>query len=189
MLLPLIDAIYWLTLSAWFGAVLVSAMIPPIIHKTINDADPTLPLVLSVNLDKQHSILLAGGVVSEILKMLFRLEAICALVFLPALVGKWFMVDVTGPNVIMPLMVTALYLISVAFVLYGWRVVYPKVIRHRERYIENADDPDIANAELDSFDRYSIELFAVVRNLLFSLLGAVLFSAALPPYVQRLTAS
>jgi hypothetical protein len=179
MLQPLIDALYWLTLSAWFGAVLISAVVPPVILRVIRQADPTLPRVLSVNLDKQHSTLLAGDVVGEILQTLFRLEWICAIGFFLPLVGRWFYADRTGANLVFPLMVSALYLLAVAFLFYGSRIVWPKVLAHRTKYVENADDPDIANAELDHFDRYSGELFSVVRNMLFALLGAILFSAVM----------
>ena len=74
----LVQALFWLTLSTWFGAVLFSAIVPPILLRVIREADPTLPRVLSVNLDKQHSTLLAGMVVSELLHTLFRVEAVCA---------------------------------------------------------------------------------------------------------------
>ncbi len=185
-MLPLIDTLYWLALSTWFGCVLISAIVPPIIFRKIAEADPTLPRVLSVNLDKQHSTLLAGDVVSEILHTLFRLEWICAIGFFFPLVGKWFYVDRSGGKIVLPLMVTALYVLAVAFLFYGSRVVWPKVIEHRTKYLEHADEPDIANAELDQFDRYSGELSSVVRNMLFALLGTLLFSTVLRPMVQTI---
>ncbi len=183
-MLPLIDTLYWRARAPGFGCVLTSAIVPPIVFRKIREADPTLPRVLSVNLDKQHSTLLAGDVVREILQVLFRLEAICAIGFLLPLVGKWFYVDRSGVLILLPLMVTALYVLAMAFLFYGWRVVWPKVIDHRTKYLEHADEPDIANAELDQFDRYSNELFAVVRNMLFALLGTILFSAVLRPVTQ-----
>lgn len=189
MLQPLIDALFWLTLATWFGCVLTSAVLPPIILKTIRDADPTLPRVLSVNLDKQHSTLLAGSVVGAILAAMFRLQAICAGVFVLPLIGKivmlvrFYLVDRDQTKLILSLIIGVLYLGATAFLLYGWRVVWPRVMKHRETYIANADDPDVANAELDAFDRYSHELGAIIRNVLFCLLGVLLFSAALPPVV------
>ena len=179
----LIDALFWLALATWFGAVLMSAIAPHIIVRSIREADPTLPLVLSVNLDRQHSVLLAGSVVSDLMATLFRIQGLCAAAFLPALVGKWFFVQLSGGRFMLPMLVSALYIGGVTFLGYGWRIVWPKVIRHRNAYIENADDPDVANAELDLFDRYQGELFAVVRNLLFTLLGMLLFAAALQPKV------
>ncbi|MGN6506758.1 MAG: hypothetical protein ACTHM6_14460 [Tepidisphaeraceae bacterium] len=184
----LVQALFWLTLSTWFGAVLFSAIVPPILLRVIREADPTLPRVLSVNLDKQHSTLLAGMVVSELLHTLFRVEAVCAAVLFPTLVAEWFTVDRTMPNVVLPIVVSGLYVIAVVILAYGWRIVWPKVIEHRQKYIDNADNPDVANAELDAFDRYSNELFSVVRNLLFAVMGMILFSASFQPYVLSLTA-
>ncbi|HEX8340422.1 MAG TPA: hypothetical protein VF624_05895 [Tepidisphaeraceae bacterium] len=178
-MLALIDAVYFLTLATWFAAALGSAIIPPVILRTIREADPTLPRVLSVNLDRQHATLLGGTVVSEIVQIMFRLEAVCALVFLPALIAKWFFVDRTFPLLVQPLIVTAIYIAATAFLLYGWRVVWPKAVRHRAAYIEVADDVDKANAELDLFDRYNHEVDAVVRNMVFIVMGLLLFSTAL----------
>lgn len=176
-----VDAIYWLALSTWFGTVLLSVIAPPVILRTIREADPTLPRVLSVNLDQQHSVLLASNVIIEILKTLFRLQGVCALAFLPALVAKWFITDLLELRLLVPILVSALYVIAVGFHLYAWRVVVPKVIGHRAKFIEHADDPDVANAELDQFDKYSAEASGVIRNLLFTLLGMLLFSSAMLP--------
>lgn len=181
MLLQLIDAIYWLSLATWFGCVLCCAVVPPIVLRVITQADPTLPRVLSVNLDKQHSVLLAGDVVGAILSTLFRVQTVCCLAFLPVLIAKWFTVDLTGQRIAMPILLSALFVMAAAFMFYGSRVVWPKVLAHRQTYLDNADNPDIANAELDQFDRYSNELFSVVRNLLFALIGMLIFSAALRP--------
>ena len=182
----LIDALYWLCLATWFGAVLFSAVAPPIIIRVIRGADPTLPRVLSVNLDHQHSTLLGGSVVAELLQLLFRIQAACAAGFLPVLIAKWFTVERTGPHLFIPIMVTALYVGATAFLLYGWRIVWPKVMQHRDTYIDNADDVDKANAELDLFDRYSGETASIFRNLLAMLLGMILFSAALAPHIATL---
>jgi hypothetical protein len=178
-MLALVDAIYWLALATWFAAALGSAIVPPVILRTIREADPTLPRVLSVNLDRQHATLLGGTVVSEIVAIMFRLEAVCALVFLPALVVKWFYVPRSFPLLLQPLIVTAIYIAAMAFLFYGWRVVWPRAVKHRAKYIDVADDVDKANAELDLFDRYNHEVDVVVRNMVFIVMGLLLFSAAL----------
>lgn len=184
----LIESIYWLALSTWFGCVLMSAIAPLIILRITKDADPTLPRVLSVNLDSQHSTLLASMIVGDLLATLFKLEAVCAAVLLPALVGQWFLVERTGPAVALPILVSGLYVAGVIFLIYTWRVVLAKVLSHRAKYIEHADDPDVANAELDAFDRYSHVLFGMVRNLLFALLGMILFSANFMPHAEAFAA-
>jgi hypothetical protein len=189
MLLPLIDAIYWLSLATWFGCVLSCAVVPPIVLRVIRESDPTLPRVLSVNLDKQHSTLLAGDVVGAILSTLFRLQGVCCVAFLPVLIVKWFTIDLGGQRVAMPVLLSALYVLASLFMFYGWRIVWPKVLQHRQTYLDNADNPDVANAELDQFDRYSSELFSIVRNLLFALIGMLIFSAALRPVAVSLVSN
>lgn len=186
---PLVAAWYWLALSTWFGAVLMSAIAPPVILRVVLRADPTLPRVLSVNLDRQHSTLLASDIVGELLAVLFRLQGVCAAVLAPALVAQWFLVNRTGLAVALPVLVSGLFVGAVALLLYGWRNVLTKVMAHRTAYIERADDPDTANPELDQFDRYSAELSAVVRNLLFALLGMILFSVNFLPYSQAFGAN
>lgn len=181
MLVSLLEAWYWLALAGWFACVLSSAVIPPVVFRAIREADPTLPRVLSVNLDTQHSTLLAGDVVRAILSVFFGLQTVCCAAFLPALISKWFLVDLSGQKIFFPIIVSGLYLFSAAFMIYGRWVVWPKVLKHRKKYLDQADHPDIANAELDLFDRYSNELYSVVRNLLFATIGMLIFSAALPP--------
>ncbi|MGC4032569.1 MAG: hypothetical protein QM754_12715 [Tepidisphaeraceae bacterium] len=182
----LVLSLFWLALSTWFGCVLLSAIVPPIILRVTRTADPTLPRVLSVNLDQQHSTLLASQIVGELLSTLFKLEGVCAIALLPALVGQWFIIDRQGLNLLLPILVSGLYVGSVACLLYGWHVVWPKVLAHRTKYIENADDVDVANAELDQFDLYSHQMSAVVRNLLFALMGMILFAANFVPAGQSL---
>ena len=96
----LVAAWYWLALSTWFGAVLMSAIAPPVILRVIQRADPTLLRVLSVNLDRQHSTLLASEIVGELLAVLFRVQVACAAVLLPALIAQWFLVDRTGDGTV-----------------------------------------------------------------------------------------
>src|SRR4051794_14075857 len=84
---------YWLALSTWFGGVLFVAVAAPVVFRTIRDADPTLPKVLSVNLDGQHATLLAGTIVGNILEVLRRVQVLCAGVLLLAIVGQWFLID------------------------------------------------------------------------------------------------
>jgi len=64
---------------------------------------------------------------------------------------------------------------------YDWRVVWPKVWKYRQEYLEHADEPDVANPALDQFDKYQGESITVLRNILFLLLGMILFSANIRP--------
>jgi hypothetical protein len=172
---------YWLALATWFGAVLFVALAPPIIQRTVRSSNPILPGVLSVNLEGQHGTLLAGSIVADLLAPLVRIELACAGVLLLAIAAQWFLVDLHGANVAAQIGRTAMYLAAVGLLVYDWRVVWPKVWKYRQEYLDHADEPDVANPALDQFDRYQAESTTVLRNILFLLLGMILFSANIRP--------
>lgn len=180
----LVQILYWLALSTWFGGVLFVAIAAPIIFRTIREGDPVLPAVLSVNLEGQHATLLAGSVVANLLRTLLRVELICAGVLAVVIIAQWFFVDLSGWNLILPVLRTALYLAAVALVIYDWRVVWPKVWKFRQEYIDNADEPEVANVAKDEFDRYHAESVRILSVVLALLLGIILFSGNI-----RLTAA
>src|SRR5437868_4161395 len=99
-----IQVTYWLALSTWFGGVLFIAIAAPIIFRTIMDADPTLPKVLSVNLEGQHGTLLAGTIVGNLLAMLGRVQLACAGVLLPVIGAQWFYIPHTGIDLVLPIL-------------------------------------------------------------------------------------
>lgn len=171
-----IQIAYWLALSTWFGGVLFIAIAAPIIFRTIREADPTLPKVLSVNLEGQHATLLAGTIVGQILTVLSRIQMLCAGVMLLAILGQWFYIDRNGLNLIFPILRSAMFLVAVGFLFYDARFVWPKIVKYRDEYIEHADEPDIANPAKEQFDRYHHESVGILRNILFLLLGIILFS-------------
>lgn len=171
-----IQIAYWLALSTWFGGVLFVAIAAPIIFRTVREADPTLPRVLSVNLEGQHATLLAGTIVANLISTLFTIELLCAGVLLFAILGQWFFVDRTGMDLLLPLVRTALFLGAVGFVLYDWRVLWPRIIRYRDEYIEHADEPEVANPAKDQFDRYQQDSVRLLSIVLAMLLGLILFS-------------
>src|SRR5690348_16751309 len=86
-----VQIIYWLALSTWFGGVLFIAIAAPIIFRTIRESNPLLPTVLSVNLEGQHGTLLAGSIVSNLLGMLLKVEMICAAALLLTIIVQWVM--------------------------------------------------------------------------------------------------
>src|SRR5258707_12113971 len=73
-----IQITYWLALSTWFGSVLFLAVAWPVIYRTVREADPVLPEVLSVNLEGQHGSLLAGTIFANPIGMLTRGQFIFA---------------------------------------------------------------------------------------------------------------
>lgn len=175
-LIHLIQILYWLALATWFGGVLFVAVAAPIIFRTVRESNPVLPEVLSVNLEGQHGTLLAGSIVGNLLGMLVRVELVCAGVLLLPLIAHWFRIDISGPNIVFPVVRSALYLAAVALVIYDWRVVWPKVWKYRQEYIDNADEPEIANPAKDQFDRYHGESVRILSIVLALLLGMILFS-------------
>ncbi len=176
----IVQILYWLALSTWFGGVLFIAVAAPIIFRTVRDSNPILPTVLSVNLEGQHGTLLAGSIVANLLWMLTRIELVCAAVLLVTIAAQWFIIDLSRflfPSILR----TAMYLAAVGIVLYNWRVLWPRIDRYRQEYIEHADEPEVANAAKEQFDRYHQESVTLLSVVLFLLLGMVLFSAGLTP--------
>ena len=174
--LVIISILYWLSLATWFGSCVFVLVAAPSILRTVRENDPLLPTVLSVNLEGQHGTLLAGSIVNNLLASLTRVAYLCAAVLLIAFIGEWVLVVREGRDWVLPLVRSALYLAAVVLVAYDARIVRPKVEEARRTYIENADDPDIANPALDRFDQHGRESVWVLQGLIFVLLGLVLFS-------------
>jgi hypothetical protein len=172
----LILILYWLALSTWFGGVLFVAIAAPVIFRTVHEYKPTLPLVLSVNLENQHGTLLAGSIVANLLAVLIRVELVCASVVFVTMLAQWFFIERNGTPLVAAILRSSMYLAAVALVLYDWRIVWPKAKKYRQEYLDHADEPEIANPAIDEFERYDRENLTVIRNLTFLLLGIILFS-------------
>src|SRR4051812_39986017 len=126
MAFSLLQIIYWIALATWFGGVLFIAIAAPIIFRTVKENNPILPTVLSVNLEGQHGSLLAGTIVANLISHLVQVELICAGGLLIGLVGQWFLSDTSGDNWVLPLLRSGMYVAAVGFVLFDWRVIWPK---------------------------------------------------------------
>jgi hypothetical protein len=185
----LIQILYWLALSTWFGGVLFVAIAAPVIFRTVREYNPTLPTVLSVNLESQHGTLLAGSIVANLLSVILRVELGCAAALLVTIAAQWFLVDLHGQALVVTILRTAMFVAAVGLVIYDWRVVSPKIARFRQEYIDHADEPDVANPAKEQFDRYHHESVAVLRNILFLLLGIILFSGDISLPVRTITFS
>jgi hypothetical protein len=181
MLFEIVMIIYWLGLSAWFGGVLFVLLAPPVVLKTVKDANPILPTVLAVNLEGQHGTLLAGSIVSALVKAAVRIELFCAALVFVSLCIQWFFIELRGLGLVFPVLRNALFLAAIACVFWNWRVIWPRVMKYRQEYLENADNPEVANPALDQYDRYQNDSLAMLRNVLLLLLGLVVFSATIRP--------
>lgn len=176
-MLHFVQIVYWLALSTWFGGVLFIALSAPAIFNTVRDHNPILPTVLSVNLENQHGMLLANSIVSSLMERLLRVELLCAGALLLAILGQWRLLPNTNTQLIPLIVRSALYVSAVVLVVYNWRVLWPRLKRHRENYVEHADEPEVANAARDEFERHHRETITVLSILLALLLAMVLFSA------------
>jgi hypothetical protein len=177
MLFQLVQIVYWLALSMWFGGAMFIGIAVQVIHRTVREANPTLPHVLSVNLDGQHSTLLGGTIVGNLVAALARIELACAAVLLVALGSQWFLVDLADPNVkTAAFLRTAFFLGASLVVIYDGWVLWPRIMKSRQSFIDNADDPDKANPINEQLDRLQRESEMLLMVLVFLLLGIILFS-------------
>jgi hypothetical protein len=180
-----IQIAYWLGLSTWFGALLFVAVAAPIVFRTVKEADPTLPKVLSVNLEGQHSTLLAGTIMANLLEVLIRLQLVCAAVLTPIILIQWFKTNVV--NIYPPILRSAAFVAAGVMLIYYWRVVGPRTHKYRQEYLDHADEPEVANPALDQFDRYNKESETILLILLALVLFIVLFSADIRPTSTTIT--
>lgn len=177
----IIQLAWWLGLSTWFGGVLFIAIAAPVIFRTIRENKPILPTVLSVNLEDQHGTLLAGTIVGNLLALLSKVQMVCAGVLTACYVLQFFVVDLSGSNLTAAIVRGILLFIAIAIVIYDrWRV-WPELQLQRTTYLDNADDPDIANPARERFDLQHRLSVALLSTLLFLLLGVILFSANIVP--------
>jgi hypothetical protein len=181
MAFSLLQIIYWIALATWFGGVLFIAVAAPIIFRTVKESNPIIPSVLSVNLEGQHGNLLAGTIVANLISHLVRVELICAGGLVVGLIGQWALSDVAGQNWLMPMLRSAMTLAAAGFAIYDWRVLWPKINRYRDEYIDHADEPEVANPANDQFNHYQRESELLLRIRLALLLGLVLFSSNIAP--------
>jgi hypothetical protein len=180
-LFQLVQVLYWLALATWFGGVMFVAVAAPVVFRTVRENNPVLPHVLSVNLEGQHGTLLAGSIVGGILARLARLQLACAGVLLLALVAHFFVANMDGSNRTAAIIRTGLFLVAAALTLYDGWVVWPELWRHRQDFIDHADEPELANPAKDEFDRGQRRSVSLLMGVLFLLIGMILFSGYIRP--------
>ena len=180
-LFQLVQILYWLALATWFGGVLFIALAAPVVFKTVRESNPVLPHVLSVNLEGQHGTLLAGSIVGNLIARLARLQLVCAGLLLLALVAHFFLANLEGANRTAAIIRTALLLAAGGLALYDGWAVWPQLWRHRQEFIDHADEPEVANPAKDEFDRGQRRSVTLLMGVLFLLLGVILFSGNITP--------
>lgn len=181
MLFQLVQILYWLALSTWFGSVLFIAVAAPIIFRSVREMNPILPDVLSVNLRGQHGELLAGTVVGNLLSRLAQIEIVCAGAVLIVLIMHPFVIDTSDANRIPAILRTLMFVCAAALVLIDRFVLWPKIWKARQEYLDHADEPEIANPAKDQFDQEQRRSVMLMQVVLFLLLGMILFSGNISP--------
>ena len=174
-----VQILFWIALSTWFGAVLFVAVAPRIIQKTVRESNPILPTVLSVNLEGQHGTLLAGTVVAALTLPLQKLELVCSGLLLLAIIGQWVVLAPTGSSTVLPIMRTAMYFAATVLLIYDWRVVWPRILSFRQQYLDHVDEPEVANPALDQYEKFQRESEMILQFIMGLLIGLILFSASM----------
>ncbi|HWB53522.1 MAG TPA: DUF4149 domain-containing protein [Tepidisphaeraceae bacterium] len=177
----IVQIIYWLALSTWFGGVLFIAIAAPIIFQTIRDANPVLPNVLSVNLDGQHGTVLAGSIVANLLARLSIVQLVCGGTLVLASVAQFFLINLVDRNFTAAVLRACMIAVALAIAVFDRVVVWPRLFRFRQEYLDHADEPDVANPAKDNFDREHHRSVTLLSAILFLLLGTILFSANISP--------
>jgi hypothetical protein len=187
MLFQLVQTVYWLALSIWFGGAMFIGIAVQAIHRTVRENNPVLPHVLSVNLEGQHSTLLSGNIISSLVSIMGRIGLVCAAVLLVAIGSQWFLIDLSdGWQKALAFVRTALFLAATLAVIYNGWFLWPRIMTVRQSFIDNADDPDKANPASEQLDRLQRESEMLMILLVFFLLGIILFSGNiyLPVYFR-----
>jgi len=180
MLFQLVQTVYWLALSVWFGGAMFVWVAVQVIHRTVGENKPILPHVLSVNLEGQHSTLLAGTIVGNLISALAKIEIACAVALLLAIGAQWFLVDLADPlNKMSAFVRSALFLAATGTAIYDAWVLWPRAVASRQNFIDNADDPDKANPIREKLDKLQRESELLLKIQLFLLLGIILYSGGI----------
>jgi hypothetical protein len=180
MLFQLVQVIYWIALSMWFGGALFLGVAAPVIHRTVMENRPILPHVLSVNLENKHATLLSGTIISNLLAAISRIEVVCAAILLVVIAAQWFLIDLSDSWVrTSAFLRSGLYLGAAAVVIYEWSFAWPRILQFRQAYIDNADDPEKANPASEQFDKLQRESEILLQVLIALLLGIILLSGSL----------
>jgi len=182
MLFQFVQTVYWLGLSVWFGGAMFIGLAVQKIHRTVRENNPILPQVLSVNLEGQHSMLLAGSIIGELISSLARIEVVCAAIVLVMMGSQWFLIDLGDPWTKSSEFVRcALGLAATGVVIYDGWFLWPRIIKTRQTFIDNADDPEKANPASEQLDRLQRDSEMLLMIQVFLLLGIILFSGNIHP--------
>lgn len=181
LLYQAVQILYWLVLSSWFGSLMFLALAAPIVFRTVRKLEVRSGLYTDPSLQDDQTSIVAGDIVGSILARLAQLQMMCAVALLPLMILQLLLINLAGPNLIAALLRAVLWLILVVLLQYEWRSHYPRTWKLRQEFLNNADDPDVANPAREAFEREhrrSEQLFLVTICLL---IGMVMLSANITP--------
>jgi hypothetical protein len=181
----LIETSYWAALSVWLGLTLSTLLRMPGLFRTMSEQDPTLPGVLSVNLDAQHATLLALRLIEDDLWLITRLGMVCAGVLVIGTTAHMVLTTETASMMIRSVIRAVAILAAVALALIVWFVAAPSSRSARLQYIAAADDTETALPARQRLETAHRRQVAAVFALAMALLAAVVFSV--PGAISRLT--
>ncbi len=187
LLYQMVQIFYWLDLSIWLGSMVFLAVAAPVVFQVARRLEAKSERYSDPALADEQTTIVGGGIVGALLARLGQVQMICATALLPLMLLQFLMIDLAGTNLAAAGVRFALWLVAVMVLLYEWRSHYPRTLALRQKYLENAGDPDVANPARDAFDREhrrSEQLFLVTVCVL---IGLVMLSANISPRGKVLT--
>ncbi len=176
MIYQVVQILYWLVLSIWVGGTIFLVLAAPVVFRVVRQREVRLPEVTSKALRDEHQTLLAGDIVAAMLGRLGQVQMVCMGVMLPLLIVSALFAAGTLQWVMLGEK-SALYAVTVAVVLYDRWKRFPMTLKARQRYIEQADEAELAQqakAEFEASHRAGERAYQLV---VFLLLLLVLVSA------------
>lgn len=176
MIYQVVQILYWLVLSIWVGGTIFLVLAAPVVFRAVRQREVRLPEVTSKALRDEHQTLLAGDIVAAMLGRLGQVQMVCMGVMLPLLIVSALFAAGTLQWVTLGEK-SALYAVTVAVVLHDRWKRFPATIKARQRYIEHADEEELAQqakAEFEALHRAGERAYQLV---VFLLLLLVLVSA------------
>ncbi len=176
-----VQILYWLVLSVWLGSMVFLAAGAPAIFRAVKDLDARSGKHSDPALDEEQTTIVAGGVMGSLLNRLTQIQLICASAMLPLMLGQILLIDLTSTNRTAAMVRAVLWLFAVIILIYEWRIHHPRTWALRQKYLDNADDPEVSAQAREQFDREQRHGEQLFQITVFILIGLVVLSANIQP--------
>ncbi len=117
----------------------------------------------------------------SLLNRLTQIQLICASAMLPLMLGQILLIDLTSTNRTAAMVRAVLWLFAVIILIYEWRIHHPRTWALRQKYLDNADDPEVSAQAREQFDREQRHGEQLFQITVFILIGLVVLSANIQP--------